>query len=188
MEQNSQSCNNTLYNQIEEAYAKVIYSYTTQIIHAARVHKRNQCLKWLQIILSAITTGGCVSALVSNAQWATWVGAIFSTLLLVLSAYFKDLDLSAVYKRHLDTSNKLWVMREKYLALLVDFETIETKIIVDRRDQLLEETAKIYDEAPVTDQKSFQMAQESLKQKESQYFTREELDQLLPIALRKGKQ
>ena len=34
-----------LYNQIEEAYGKVTYSYTTQIIHAGRLYKKNKILK-----------------------------------------------------------------------------------------------------------------------------------------------
>ena len=33
-----------LYNQIEEAYGKVTYSYTTQIIHAGRLYKKNKRL------------------------------------------------------------------------------------------------------------------------------------------------
>lgn len=72
------------------------------------------------------------------------------------------------------------------MALLVDFETLSTEEIVSRRDALTIKTAEIYDEAPITDSKSYAKAQEQLKNKESQFFTREELDKMLPIGLRKG--
>ena len=43
-----------------------------------------------------------------------------------------------------------------------------------------------YDKAPITDSKSYAKAQEELKNNESQFFSREELDKILPIRLRKG--
>lgn len=186
METNSQTYKSNLYDQIEEAYGKVVYSYTTQITHAAKIYKRNKALKWAQIILSAISTGGFIGTLITEQMISAWIGAFCSTALLALTAYFKDLDLSAVYKSHLATSNKLWSVREEYMALLVDFETLSTEEIVSRRDALTIKTAEIYDEAPITDSKSYAKAQEQLKNKESQFFTREELDKMLPIGLRKG--
>ena len=54
MEANSRPCDTTLYNQIEEAYGKVVYTYTTQVIHAGRLHKKYTALKWIQLILSAV--------------------------------------------------------------------------------------------------------------------------------------
>ena len=106
MDTNSLNSDFTLYNQIEEAYGKVVYSYTTQVIHAGRLHKKYTALKWFQLILSAVSTGGFIGTLISNQIILTWVGGICSTLLLVLTAYFKDVDLSAIHKRHLKTSNQ----------------------------------------------------------------------------------
>ena len=87
---------------------------------------------------------------------------------------------------HLETSNKLWAVREEYLSLLVDFEVLSEEEIVSRRDSLARKTAEIYDKAPITDSKSYAKAQEELKNNESQFFSREELDKMLPIRLRKG--
>lgn len=186
MEVNSQPCNSTLYNQIEEAYGKVVYTYTTQVIHAGRIHKRNTVLKWGQLILSAVSTGGFIGTLITNQILLTWVGGICSTALLILTAYFKDTDLSAIYKKHLNTSNQLWLLRELYLSLLTDFPILSREEIVCKRDDLQLRVAKVYDEAPLTDAKSYSMAQKALKENESQFFTREELNQMLPEALRQG--
>ena len=185
METNSQHYDNVLYNQIEEAYGKVAYTYTTQVIHAGRLHKRNTTLKWCQLALSAVSTGGFIGTLITNQILLTWVGGICSTILLVLTAYFKDTDLSAIHKKHLDTSNQLWLLREQYLSLLTDFATLTREEVVKRRDDLQLQVAKVYNAAPLTDNKSYTMAQKALKENESQFFTQEELNKLLPVALRK---
>lgn len=185
METNSLQSDTALYAQIEEAYGKVMYTYTTQVIHAGRLHKRNTTLKWGQLILSAISTGGFIGSLITNQILLTWVGGICSTALLILTAYFKDTDLSAVHKLHLEASNKLWLLREMYLSLLTDFSTLSREEIVSRRDDLQERVAKVYASAPLTDNKSYSLAQKALKENESQFFSRQELNKMLPEALRR---
>lgn len=185
MEQNSQCYNEKLYAQIEDAYGKLLYTYTTHIIQASRVKKRSQQFKWAQIILSAISTGGFIGTIVSNEAILIWVGGLCSTALLVLTSYLKDVDLSSTVTKHLDTSNQLWTVRERYISLLTDFCSIPTEEAKMRRDNLQTETAAIYKEAPITDTKSYALAQQALKEKESQYFTREELNKMLPGSLRK---
>ena len=185
MEANSQPYDDALYSQIEEAYGKVVYTYTTQVIHAGRLHKRNTTLKWCQLALSAVSIGGFIGTLITNQILLTWVGGICSTALLVLTAYFKDTDLSAIHKKHLDTSHQLWLLREQYLSLLTDFTSLTREEVVKKRDELQMRVAEVYNNAPLTDNKSYTMAQTALKENESQFFTQEELNKLLPVALRK---
>ena len=185
MEINSQH-SEVLYNQIEEAYGKVMYTYTTQVIHAGRLRGRNTILKWVQIILSAVSTGGFVATIVTNQILLTWISGVCSTVLLVLAAYFKETDLSTIHKNHLETSNKLWLLSEQYLSLLTDFSALSVDEIISRRDDLQLRVAKIYDEAPLTDAKSYSLAQKALKENESQFFTRDELNKMLPESLRKS--
>lgn len=54
-----------------------------------------------------------------------------------------------------------------------------------KRDELQKKAASVYSSAPITDDKSYAMAQKALKEKEAQFFTREELNKMLPISLRK---
>lgn len=186
MDTNSPHNDSTLYNQIEEAYGKVVYTYTTQVIHASRLQKKYRALKCMQLILSAVSTSGFIGTLVTDQIVLSWLGGICSTILLVLTAYFKDVDLSAIHNRHLETSNKLWLLRELYLSLLIDFPTLSREEIVSKRDSLQERVAKIYETAPLTDNKSYNLAQEALKENESQFFSRQELNQILPEMLRKA--
>ena len=97
----------------------------------------------------------------------------------------KELDLVEVQKEHLNTSNKLWALREDYLSLLIDFDRMDYEAIKETRKRLKEEVAKVYNHAPITDEKSYTLAQEELQKKESQFFTRDELNNILPIELRK---
>ena len=185
METNSRTYRENLYSQIEEAYGKLLYAYTSQIVEASRIAKKNTWLKWAQFGLSALSTGGFIGLLITNQQVLVWVGGLCSTALLILTAYFKDVDFSAMQKKHLDTSNKLWLIREKYISLLTDFGALEEDRIVSLRDTLQRETAKIYDEAPITSEKSYSIAKDLIKNKEAQFFSREELNKMLPQYLRK---
>ena len=97
----------------------------------------------------------------------------------------KDIDFSKAEKAHLDTSNKLWLLKEKYLSLLTDFSTMNESEIQIQRNLLRDEMAKIVDTAPITDSKSYALAQDALKNKEMQSFSREELNKLLPKSLQR---
>ena len=185
MDTNSLCSDFTLYNQIEEAYGKVVYTYTTQVIHAGRLHRKYKALKWGQLILSAISTSGFIGTLITNQILLAWIGGICSTVLLVFTAYFKDTDLSTVHKQHLETSNKLWLLREMYLSLLTDFPTLSRNEVVSRRNDLQKRVTEVYASAPLTDKKSFSLAQKALKENEVQFFSRQELNQILPETLRK---
>ena len=164
---------------------RIVYTYTTQVIHAGRLKRRNAILKWLQIILSAVSTGGFLGSTITNQTALVWVGGICSTALLVLTAYFKDSDFSHTYARHHITSNSLWTVREEYIALLADFYVLTTEEITQKRDDLRKKTSKIYEDAPLTDARSYALAQKAIQKGESQFFCREELNQMLPEKLRK---
>ena len=185
MEHDSQCYEENLYAQIEDAYGKVMYSYTTQIIHAGRLKKKSQAIKWAQIILSAISTGGFVGNLISSESVLIWIGGLCATALLVLTSYLKDVDLVATLTKHFETSNQLWIIREEYISLLTDFTNLTVEVAASKRDELQKKSATVYASAPITDAKSYAMAQKALKDNEAQFFTREELNKMLPISLRK---
>ena len=185
METDSLQHREVLYSTIEDAFGKVVYTYTTQVIHAGRLKRRNDFFKWLQIIASAVSTGGFLGSIASDQLLWLWLSGICSTIMLVLTAYFKDSDFSNVYARHHVTSNELWCVREEYLALLTDFDVLSIDEIICQREFLREKTAKIYKNAPLTDERSYSLAQKAIKDGESQFFSRDELNQMLPEKLRK---
>ena len=185
MENSSLDYRKKLYSQIQEEYGKLVYTYTCHFKMADRLSKRDFWIKWGQIGLSAISTGGFLGVLISNEQILLWAGGLCSTALLALTSYLKDKDISTEKTDHIKTANKLWKVREKYLSLLTDFDEISIEEIVRKRDELLDESSEIYCAAPLTDGKSYAAAQAALKTNEEQFFTQEELNKMLPAHLRK---
>ena len=175
-----------LETQIREAYGRLVYTYTTHLKQAERLTNRNRYVKYWQIGLSAVTTGGILTAIISNQVLLTWLSGIVSTILLGLNLYIKDFNLADDIRQHRSTADGLWIIREKYVSLLTDLETLSEEKIISIRDKLQEQTAEIYKSAPVTDAKSYNAAQKALKKDEEQFFTASEIDKMLPEHLRKS--
>jgi len=154
---------------------------------AQRLVKKNTIMKYAQIALSAISTGGFIGAIITEEKALTCVGGIFSTLLLALNLFFKDFSLLDELKNHRATADKLWVVRESYISLMTDFVNLSDQEIIEKRDQLQSVVHEIYKIAPITDEKSYKEAQVALKDNEEQFFNPDELDLILPAHLRKHK-
>ena len=92
--ENNQSHRQNLKIQIREEYGRLVYTYTTHLKQAGLLTKQNERIKHWQIILSAISTGGFLSAVITSQITLTWISGIVSTALLVLNLYFKEFNLS----------------------------------------------------------------------------------------------
>ena len=183
MEANSQT-NDKLYRQLEEAYGRILYTYTCHNKMIGRLETKNKRIKGAKIILSALSSGGIFILLFQDENLLKIASAIFSTLLLTINLYYKDFSLVDEVEEHRKTSDKLWLIREKYTSLMTDFQTITIEQIRNERNRLQEEIYEIYSCSPKTDKKSYKEAQKALKVEEEQYFSIEELNQILPSYLR----
>lgn len=170
--------------QIREAYGRVVYTYTTHLKMMNRLVEKNNIIKYAQIVLSAISTGGFIGAIITSEEALTCIGGLFSTILLAINLFFKDFNLVSEIKQHRDASDELWMVREDYISLLTDFEVLSEAEIASKRDLLQKQTFEIYKTAPKTDSKSYSDAKRALKTEEEQFFTPEEIDQMLPAHLR----
>jgi hypothetical protein len=177
-----------LESQIRECFGRVAYAHKTHEKCADRLTTRLAQIKWLQICLSAITTGGLITTIwgtptVSHA--AAIVAAIVSTILLAINAYTKDSDPGQKAEKHKEVASRLWNIRESYLSLLTDLRMgFAPGDARTRRDDLQAHLAKIYETAPRTDAASYASAQEGLQRNEELSFSDDEIDRLLPPALR----
>lgn len=188
MERNSlDSQGYKLESQIREAYGRVVYTLTchNKIIH--RLMSKNNTIKVLQIVLSALTTGSFLAIISSYEVMASIVGAVISIALLILNAYTKNFDLVETAQSHQKAADALWKIREEYVSLLTDFDLLEPSILMERRDDLQNRTAEIYAQSPRTDAKSYKEAQIALKTEEEQTFSEQEIDVMLPNSIRREK-
>jgi hypothetical protein len=194
MEQTSQPANssrsarNPLEAQLRECFGRIAYAHKTHEKCADQLTATLSRVKLLQITLSAITTGGIVTVIFGGkdiSQVAAVVAAVVSTALLALNAYTKESDPGQKAEKHKEVASKLWDIRESYLSLLTDLRSGCAEVDArGRRDSLQNRLARIYETAPRTDSKAYAKAQEGLQRNEELTFSDEELDQLLPPALR----
>jgi hypothetical protein len=155
---------------------------------ADRQAARLRSIKWVQIILAALTTCGALGVVFAKDgtyyAYAT-VGLSFASL--VLNSYMKDLDPGEAAQKHRETAADLWNIRESYLSLLTDIhQATPMAELKDRRDVLQESLHKIYRSAPHADGRAYIEAQERLKNKEDLTFSDQEIDLLLPTTLRRN--
>ena len=193
MEQHSQRSEvsnprNALEGQLRECFGRVVYSHKTHEKLADIFLGRLALLKWAQIVLAAITTGGCISVVFGAGQSGIILSAVMSTMLLVLNAYTKNYDLGELAQKSRQAGADLWIVREKYLSLLTDLrigiKPVEELVV--ERDCLLQELYGVYSGAPSTNNKAYRKAQEALKSLEDMTFCDEEIDAFLPRALKKA--
>jgi len=109
-----------LEGQLRECYGRVVYSHKTHEKCADILLCRQRRIRIWQIVLSAITTAGFIGAVFGAGKIGAVIGMIISTILLALNSYTKNYDIGELAQKHKYAANDLWIIREKYLALLVD--------------------------------------------------------------------
>lgn len=176
--------NKQLLSQLKNSYGKVSYSLTAHEKEIQFLEKVHRIIKLAQIVLSAISAGSIISILFGQSVVAQIIASIMSVLLLVLNSITLKFDLASDISRHKDATNRLWLIRERYLSLITDFDILDKYKIRNLRDELMNKTNEIYSYAPKTSSRSYKKTQKALKVEEEQFFTVEELNQLLPPDLR----
>ncbi|HDQ1726663.1 TPA: SLATT domain-containing protein [Salmonella enterica] len=176
-----------LEGQLRECYGRVVYSHKTHEKCSDILLSRLSSIKFWQIILSALTTGGFLATFFGAGEVGTGVGIVVSTLLLILNAYTKDYDLGELAQKHKQAANEIWLIREKYLSLLTDLAMGEKPIeqLQSERDSLLESLHSVYSGSPSTTFEAYKKAQDALKNKEDLTFSEEEIDAFLPKELKR---
>lgn len=179
-----------LEGQLRECYGRVVYTHKTHEKCADILFVRHRRIKFLQIALSALVTGGIASTLYDDWQVVlTVITAVFSTILLALNSYTKDYDLGEIAQKHRQAAADIWLVREKYLNLLTDLRAgaLQLDDIRQERDALLTELQTTYKGAPSTDYKAYKKAQEALKRLEDMTFSDAEIDAFLPKELKRTR-
>lgn len=172
--------------QIRELYGRVTYTHKAHEKCADIYHRRMHTMKIVQIVLSALTTGSLLLAILGDGKLGTIVGAVVSTILFAINLYLKDYELGELSQKHIGVAARIWNIRESYLSLLTDLTTgkIDYPDAAKLRNSFQEELSAIYQNAPRTLDDAYKLAQKALKVDEEMTFSRDEINNLLPEALR----
>ncbi|ANC54958.1 hypothetical protein A4249_15710 [Brevundimonas sp. GW460-12-10-14-LB2] len=178
-----------LEDQIRECYGRVVYSHKTYEKMGERCNDRLTHIKLAQLIFSAVTTVGVVGLVFTKNSNAYLFGTtILSLATLGLATYAKDIDPGGSAQKMKAAANQAWDIRESYLSLLTDMKVGDLSLsdIRQRRDDLQERLNAAHASAPQTDAKAYRAAQKALQINEDLTFGPGEIDQLLPVALRRS--
>ena len=183
MEENN---NNIDIDTLREAYGRVSYTQTTHEYEVQACSKKSNIIKWFNVILTALTFGGIMGVIAFNTDFLKILSAIVSTLSLGIATYQLSFDPQSDEISHKIATKELWYIREKYKNLIADAskKILSEDQIVKRRDELLEELKLVYKFAPNTSNTAYKKAQKAIQSEEEQYFSTEELNNLLPKSLR----
>lgn len=173
-----------LISQIEEGYGKLIYTYTCHLKQARIYNLLNNCFSWADIVLTAITAGSLLGLLFTNEKTLAIISAICAALSLMSTLFQKEADLSEKAVEHKGFAQKLWLPRERFISLLTDAPTIDFLEIQRKRDELINTVNDLYSVEPMTSNLAYRMSQKALKTKEEQFFSRDEINHILPQDLR----
>lgn len=173
--------------QLRELYGRTVWTHKTQEKCADILKSRNHTMKIVQIILSALTTTGILVTVFGENKIIGIISAVLSAIGFTINAYYQKYDLGEISEKHSEAASDIWKIREEYLSLLTDLkiEIIELDSIRNKRDQLLTELHSIYKGSPRTINKAYKKATKALKENEELTFSDKEIDNLLPIDLRK---
>lgn len=178
---------NLLESQIREIYGRVVYTHKTHEKCADVLKERSDCLKFLEIFLSAATTTSILVVVLGDGGVSQFIAALCSTILLGVTLYCKDSNLLGIAEKHKQAALNILEIREKLLSLLVDIRigNIEIERLQQRRDELNEQLVNTYRGAPKTINKAYKIASKALQKNEEFTFSDAEIDKFLPDNLRK---
>ncbi|HHR6129852.1 TPA: SLATT domain-containing protein [Providencia alcalifaciens] len=172
---------------VAEMFSDFVDSHKTYEKCADILLRQQGCIKFWQIVISALVTGGIVSTFFGTNGVGAAISAVLSAGLLALNAYIKDYDIGEIAQKHRQAGSSIWIIREKYLSLLTDIRVgdVALELIRSKRDALAEELHGVYAGASSTNYAAYKKAQEAMKKLEDMTFSDEEIDTFLPKELKR---
>ena len=155
---------NNLRIQIEEQLINLQYTRESHIKCSHRLQKTARILGCLQIVLSAVSTAELISILISNNKVATIISTVCSALLFAISTYIKDKDLLTESRKHIETAEQLFSLREKYKTMLATYKEKSINEIEETINNYVEKTESIYKIAPAFSPRDYKKASVDIKE------------------------
>jgi hypothetical protein len=173
---------------IRESFGRVVYSHKTHEKAREIQARRSAIVKWINIVLTTVTSVSIISVLITNERGLEIVSAILSALSLAFAISQLSFDPAKQAEQHRSAARALWYIREQYVSLLADLagpqQSISAEEVQLRRDRLLLDLKAVYDSAPDTTSSAYAAAQKALKVNEEMTFSQSEIEHFLPTAMR----
>ena len=177
----------SLVDHLRISFASVLASYEAHADAAAHLARWNSYSKLALLALSGFTT---IAAVISTQAGFAWqvTTAVLTGVVFIASAVYVAMNHQPLIYGHRVSAAKLWVICEKYRALLAELhdEAFDASVLQERRNALIAETAAVLEQAAPDDRFTFEIAKASLAGPKGAGYPDWLIDRYLPETLRKG--
>jgi SMODS and SLOG-associating 2TM effector domain family 4 len=174
----------SLVDHIRLSFGSVATSYRAHARAAERLSARAWQSRVVVMCLLSLALGATLLGLIGARPFQ--IAAIVLTSLALLGfAIAISLDFDARAYAHRTCAARLWLLCEKYRALLAEVHDglVDLPAVTRRRDELMREVQVVYEHALPADRAAYEIAREALGSGESAPSD-DEIDKLLPASLR----
>jgi SMODS and SLOG-associating 2TM effector domain family 4 len=179
----------TLFDHLRMTFGHIVHRHR---VHAELAQSRMRLDRALRIAEVVLVTGVLVTAL-AGLYGGGFVyqiaGAVLATLALMAMLCHLTLDLDRSAQAHAACATRMLDIRERYRALLSDLHdgALGIDAVRRKRDELIAELRRVYEEAPPVERKAYQTAGQAIRTEDEKALSDEEIDRFLPKSLQAAK-
>lgn len=175
----------TLFDHLRMTFGHIVHRHR---LHAELAQSRLWWDRALRIAEVVLITGVVVSVMASvygRGYVYHIVAAVLAVTALIALLCHLTLDLNRSAQAHAACATRLWDIRERYRALMSDLAdgAIGVDAVRRRRDDLITDLRKVYEDAPPVERQAYQTAGQAIRMADEKALSDEEIDQFLPKSL-----
>lgn len=176
----------SLVDHIRLSFGSVVNAYDGHAEEAARLARWSWYAKLATLLIVGLSAGASLGAVLRGGWWTVAAPCLGAMAFAVCAAYLAIDPEKRVYA-HRSTAARLWLICEKFRALLAEIQDqlVEIPAIGQRRDALLREVAEMFAQAPPADRATYLIAKTTLRGEHGAGYSDQQLDQFLPVSLRR---
>lgn len=176
----------TVVDHVRLSFASVLAAYEGHADAAAKLAKWNSYAKLVLVGLSGIAAATATIAVQGGPNWER-ATAVLAALVFGCCATFVALNQQPLMYGHRMSAAKLWIVCEKYRALLAEMhdDLVDLPSLQERRTALLAEAASVLEQAAPDDRYTYEIAKEALSGPKGKGYPDWLIDRYLPETLRK---
>jgi conflict system pore-forming effector with SLATT domain len=177
----------SLVDHLRLTFGHVVYrqrAHSQLALSLSRWSRRLRAAEVMVMIGVAFTAGA--AAVTNNYAYAVASASLAGiAVVMLLAGLMMELDVSA--QTHLVCAGRLWLIRERYRALMTDLVdgAIDLEGARQGRDLLMNDLHTIYERSSLVDQEAYQSASKAVAGFDDVTLSDEEIDHFLPKSLQK---
>jgi SMODS and SLOG-associating 2TM effector domain family 4 len=178
----------SLVDHIRLSFGSVVGAYKGHTAAAVRLARWDWYSNIVTLTLVGVAAAAGLFALRHGGAFPM-IAAVSTTIAFAALAVHIAFDPAPRIYAHRAHAARLWVLCEKYRALLTEVhdELLDVPTITARRDVLLQEFGTLFEQSAPADRHTYEIAQKALSGAQLGGFAEQELDQFLPAALRRAE-